>query len=240
MDFNSTIDLIIKDLQEAVKIIDDLKKYQGIPVLQVELAKAKCKSAGEVIALLKTMDIDSLIVKTAEKQPVIVNDKEIVIEKKKTSGLQKPVITKTVEPEKTETFISEVNTPVEVNKTESVQSHKKEQSVVTLGESFTNQPGSFNDTLSNQKNEEGLTEMLKSKPIKNLSEAIGLNDRFLFIREIFNGSSEAFNTAIARLDSAESINDAKAVIMSYTGDNQENEAVKQLIDLVKRKLPADE
>ncbi len=240
MDFNSTIDLIIKDLQEAVKIIDDLKKYQGIPMLQVELAKAKCKSAGEVIALLKTMDIDSLIVKTEEKQPVIVKDKEIVIEKKKPSGPQKPVITETAEPEKTETLIAEVNPAVEVIKAESVQSPKKEQSVVTLGESFTNQPGSFNDTLSNQKNEEGLTEMLKSKPIKSLSEAIGLNDRFLFIREIFNGSSEAFNTAIARLDSAESINDAKAVIMSYTGDNQENEAVKQLIDLVKRKLPADE
>ena len=53
MDFNATIDLIIKDLQEAREIIDDLKKYQGVPVLQVELAKAKCKSAAEVIALLK-------------------------------------------------------------------------------------------------------------------------------------------------------------------------------------------
>ncbi len=53
MDFNATIDLIIKDLQEAREIIDDLKKCPGIPVLQVELAKAKCKSAGEVIALLK-------------------------------------------------------------------------------------------------------------------------------------------------------------------------------------------
>ena len=55
MDFNATIDLIIKDLDEAREIIDDLKKYPGVPVLQVELAKSKCKSAGEVIALLKTI-----------------------------------------------------------------------------------------------------------------------------------------------------------------------------------------
>jgi hypothetical protein len=53
MDFNATIDLIIKDLIEASEIIDDLKKYPGVPVLQVELAKAKCRSAGDVIALLK-------------------------------------------------------------------------------------------------------------------------------------------------------------------------------------------
>jgi hypothetical protein len=55
MDFNATIDLIIKDLDEAREIIDDLKKYPGVPVFQVELAKSKCKSAGEVIALLKSL-----------------------------------------------------------------------------------------------------------------------------------------------------------------------------------------
>jgi hypothetical protein len=46
MDFNTTIDLIIKDLNEASEIIDDLKKYPGVPALQVELAKSKCRSAG--------------------------------------------------------------------------------------------------------------------------------------------------------------------------------------------------
>ena len=45
MDFNSTVDLIIKDLNEALKIIDDFKNYPGVPLLQVELAKSKCKSA---------------------------------------------------------------------------------------------------------------------------------------------------------------------------------------------------
>ena len=57
MDFNATIDLIIKDLNDASSIIDDLKKYPGVPVLQVELAKSKCRSAGEVIALLKSINI---------------------------------------------------------------------------------------------------------------------------------------------------------------------------------------
>ncbi len=53
MDFNSTIDLIIQDLKAASEIIDDLKKYPGVPALQVELAKSKCRSAGEVIGMLK-------------------------------------------------------------------------------------------------------------------------------------------------------------------------------------------
>ena len=56
MDFNATIDLIIKDLNDAREIIDDLKKIPGVPALQVELVKSKCKSAAEVIALIKTMN----------------------------------------------------------------------------------------------------------------------------------------------------------------------------------------
>ncbi|MBI5008973.1 MAG: hypothetical protein HZB98_04865, partial [Bacteroidia bacterium] len=55
MEFNATIDLIIKDLNDACRIIDDLKSYPGVPEIQVELAKAKCKSAGDVIALLKSI-----------------------------------------------------------------------------------------------------------------------------------------------------------------------------------------
>ncbi len=67
MDFNATIDLIIKDLKEASDIIDDLKKYPGVPALQVELAKLKCRSAGECIAILKNLKETSSLV---EKEPV--------------------------------------------------------------------------------------------------------------------------------------------------------------------------
>ena len=70
MDFNATIDLIIKDLDEAREIIDDLKKYPGVPALQVELAKSKCKSAGEVIALLKSLRDNVPIVKEEPIQPL--------------------------------------------------------------------------------------------------------------------------------------------------------------------------
>jgi hypothetical protein len=67
-----------------------------------------------------------------------------------------------------------------------------------------------------------------------------VNDKFLFIREIFDGNKDAYTQAISRLDNAESLTDARAVIMSYTGDSNENEAVIQLLDLVKRKLTSNE
>ncbi len=73
-----------------------------------------------------------------------------------------------------------------------------------------------------------------------MSDAIGLNDRFLFISEIFDGNKDSYNQAISRLDKAENLQDAMAIIMSYTGEKHENEAVVQLLDLVRLKFPSNE
>jgi len=73
-----------------------------------------------------------------------------------------------------------------------------------------------------------------------LKEAIGVNDKFLFIKEIFKNDKDAYNLAISRLEQATNIEDAKAIIMSYTGNDRISGAVKQLLDIVKPKLHQNE
>ncbi|HOW39445.1 MAG TPA: hypothetical protein PL123_02800, partial [Bacteroidales bacterium] len=109
-----------------------------------------------------------------------------------------------------------------------------------IADKFVNIPASLNEQLGGRKAEEDVTEIIKSKPISSLREAIGINDRFLFQREIFNGDNKAYDQVISRMEAAESVEDAKAVLISFTGTNAENEAVKQLMDLVKRKLGLNE
>jgi hypothetical protein len=235
MEFNATIDLIIRDLEEAVKIIDDLKKYPGIPVLQVELAKAKCKSAGEVIALLKTMDLNSTPVLLGSVQKVIEPEEQPVAEKKKAGKTTKQEPPD--EPVKIETPPAEAIISPIINHIEPTHTSPAEHTTSVIGDTFSHLSARFNEQQVIRKTED---ELFKSKPLSSLSEAIGINDRFLFVREIFDGKNDAYSQAIARLDKAENVSDARAVIMSYTGDNKENEAVKQLIELVKRKLHSNE
>ncbi len=201
MDFKSTIDLIIKDLNEASEIIDDLKKYPGVPALQVELAKSKCKSAGEVISLLKNLS-DYVPVKQET-----IQEKQIVIP-------HIPAPEKKIQPQEPE---------------------KKTQSTPIVADKFGHVPDNYKETPEVSK-----PKHLKVKPVASLSEAIGINDRFLFIREIFDGNKDIYSQAIARLDKAENLDDAMAIIMSYTGEKPENEAVAQLLDIVRLKLPDNE
>jgi hypothetical protein len=102
------------------------------------------------------------------------------------------------------------------------------------------QSDTLNEQFGNLLDENDLNASIKLKPLVNLSDAIGVNDKFLFIREIFNGSPEAYNQAIKKLDETESLADAKAIILSYTGENTESEATIQLFDLLKRKFPGNE
>ena len=196
MDFNATIDLIIKDLNEASEIIDDLKKYPGVPALQVELAKSKCRSAGDVIALLKSIG------------DVIPVRNEKVQEKEKEPEIKKSEI------KSTETFI--------------------------LADKFTPSSDLYDEQSASTKAENNLSDHLKVKSITSLSDAIGISDKFLFMGEIFDGNKAAYAQAISKLDKAESLEDATAIIMSYTGQNAENEAVVQLLELVKLKLSSNE
>ena len=97
----------------------------------------------------------------------------------------------------------------------------------------------FNEQLGSVNNEDDISARHKNKPVVNLSDAIGLNDKFLFIREIFDGRRVSYDEAIARLNKVDNLPDAKAIILSFTDEGDDNEVVKQLLDLVKRKLPPD-
>ncbi len=109
-----------------------------------------------------------------------------------------------------------------------------------VADKFINRTTSFHEQLGELIRDNDGVDLNKKIQLEHLTEAIGVNDRFLFIREIFNDNQEAYAQAISRLEDAENIADAKAIIMSYTGVNNENEAVNQLLELVKRKISSDE
>ncbi len=244
MDFNSTIDLIIKELNEASDIIDDLKRYPDVPVLQVELAKLKCKNAGDVIALLKTMKNIPPVQASAPARPEpvikseVVHPEKPVIQEEISLQVSKP---KKETPPRENTVQLPVTSPSEKRKEKEKEKEIiKEQEAQIIADKFAGSQPSFYDKLGSAGIEEELADKLQSVPIQSLSDAIGLNDKFLFIREIFSGNSSEYLKAIDRLEKVSTLADARAVIMSYTGENSENEAVGQLLELVKRKLHTNE
>jgi len=194
MDFDKTVDLIIRDLEEAREIIDDLKSYNEVPAIQIELAKSKIRNAAEVISLFKSLKPDA---RSAKAESPLRSERL-------TPDARRPVPSfdeKTHEPEIKTIADSSI-----------------------LADRFNDLHDSLNEAIG----------------LDNLSKAIGINDRFLFIRELFDGNTDTYNHAISKIDEAQNFSDAKATMISLAGDKSESEAGKQLLDLVKRKFPGDE
>lgn len=79
---------------------------------------------------------------------------------------------------------------------------------------------------------------IQKPSIQDLTKAIGLNDKFLYANELFDGNMQEYSIAIQQLNGAGSLESA----MDYFSNLQqlyewdmEKETVKQLIDLVDRR-----
>lgn len=78
-------------------------------------------------------------------------------------------------------------------------------------------------------------EMNHSK-IRSLREGIGLNDKFLMIRDLFDGDDEAYDEAISELDTMETMDDCMIHIIENYAWNPDTEGSKFIMQLLERKL----
>jgi hypothetical protein len=90
----------------------------------------------------------------------------------------------------------------------------------------------LNDTIGETKSAEPL---LTSGPISSLRAAIGLNDRFLFIREIFGNNTDKYNRVIDQLDKLETQQQAVELLKANI-TLQKNETSMKFVDLLKRRF----
>lgn len=70
--------------------------------------------------------------------------------------------------------------------------------------------------------------------IEHLSSAFGLNEKLMFIRELFNGSSDAFNQAISVVDELHSFEEAKLVLNDIALSNDWNLDEQATLDFVNK------
>ena len=72
--------------------------------------------------------------------------------------------------------------------------------------------------------------------IKELRAAIGLNDKFLMIRDLFGGDAERYEATIDTLDEFDDLDECIIYIVENFRWNPDLEASKLLISLIERKL----
>jgi len=99
---------------------------------------------------------------------------------------------------------------------------------------------SINDTFAGDAPKKTVADKLSRQPIKDLKSAIGLNQKFLFMNDLFEGENEIFNNAINKINSFNTLPEAIAFIDSDLSSawDKENSSVLNFMDLVERRFMA--
>ena len=79
------------------------------------------------------------------------------------------------------------------------------------------------------------SELLRNEPVTDLRRAIGINDRFLLIRDLFGGDSAAYEAAIDALNGFDNLDDCMIYIAEHYAWNPNSDGAALLMELLERK-----
>ena len=108
---------------------------------------------------------------------------------------------------------------------------KKSESI--LGEVLNSEVKTVADTISAPENL--ASEVLRHTAPLKLEDSIGVNDRFLLIRDLFGGDAAAYNRAISELDNFGTFDECMLYIVENYDWDPYAEGAKLLIGLIERK-----
>lgn len=159
-----------------------------------------------------TLDVKEIAVVERENEPVI--------------AVQPLVISETPIVEEQE------SQPKVVVKQQEQKVQKEQDKTVRLGDKFAGIYKYLYDNFENQDE----SSFARYSAIDDINRAIGINDRFLFIKELFDGDKDLFGKTISTLNSCSSLDDALMYIHENFRWNSEEPAVKQLVLLLYRRF----
>lgn len=113
---------------------------------------------------------------------------------------EKVVVTRKTEPEKPVAKEEEPvkDDPININPLQDIPTLAHQQSVKELNELMSGQEPSLNDKLKEEVRE--VAHLLTDTPVRDLRRAIGINDRFVFISELFRGDEVMYERSIKTIN----------------------------------------
>lgn len=97
-----------------------------------------------------------------------------------------------------------------------------DENTATLAEAFLDEKQSLNDTVAAAQNEHTIGRMMGQRSLESLRVGIGLNDKFLFVNELFQGSMQNYEDALEKLDHCHSLQEAKTYLLSLADSHAWN------------------
>ncbi len=112
----------------------------------------------------------------------------------------------------------------------------------TIGESMKPNRPSLAEKFQDNTELKTVEKKISKKPLKDIKEAIGINDKFLLINELFKGNQHHYNQALQFFNLAEGFDEANGMfsrMKTELGWKEDSKATQILAELIQRRHPLE-
>ena len=247
MNKQKKINTLLKDIQDLYAIANRLEHEEQIHPLDIDLALSKVRNLYDLLLTIhpQTTYNPEYQNKETEKKSLAEekNEPAPLIEKEKSEPTKKPEEEKREfvieEPPKPKEKLKEEKPPIEEETSNSSQKKETQQEGSPIVADKFQSRKFIHDNMAQKKSKKDVSSKMQSKPIQDIASAISLNDKFIFIRELFNGNKEQYLETIQVLNNFDTYENALSFLQENFDWDEENPNFERLIELVKRKFTAN-
>jgi hypothetical protein len=241
MSYNQTFEIIIKDIQDIEKLVGNFKNYSRIPKIELDLSLSKLRNVYDLLLMFREAEEEIALSNENFEfiKDIPVGEKDVKPENLNLSEAINPEPATQVEKKMAADPEPEFTPPIE-NKPVPNEGHtikmeeKIQEEIVAIK---TQKKKEFiNEKLGEQTKKDDLTSRFQTGPIEQIAGSMGINDKFFFIRELFECVANKFRLTMDILDDASDFNAAYDYLVSNFDWDMESSNVRQLLNLIRRKF----
>jgi len=236
------LDIIMSNLRRLYEDFYELNKIN----LQFK-AEVSEENMGDFEFESSEKELVTIIADPMPIREIVVEKKEPEPEKQSEPVQEKVVVEEKPEPEIIPEVIQTAPEKVEHVKPEPVKTSGKKGATadlfadaenVTVADKYKSEKKSFHDKISGANTDKTLADTLLN-PIGDLRTGIGVNDRFVFINELFSGSMNDYQVAIEEINNQPDLAHAEQIISELKrvlNWKESSESIGRLLGFVRRRF----
>lgn len=243
---NKQWDSLLLNIEKCKNDVDYIyQNHSDVPTIEIDIALEKLSSIYDKLLSIKLnstineeygfLSKNSSIISKIIKESVFKQQQEKIetkqkniefVEEKKTKGSE---ITEEIKSSQTQIEKKE-------NINDEIISKFNTTSNKTVAESFNQKTLTIGEMMASMYKKNDIATLQQLKPIKDLKQAISVNDKIMFIKEIFNNDADKYNTTLTEINSCQNLDEALEIIKQKVEINSENPVMQQWLELIYRRF----
>ncbi|MGD2033636.1 MAG: hypothetical protein PVF73_01165 [Bacteroidales bacterium] len=221
MEFKNTAEVLHAQAKEVIDLITRIENSGDLHAIEFDLLLEKLRNIYDLVYEMKES-----VVGRSEDRPSGELRKEAVKEKVMESVKEGDLAMKE----------KETNENPEENKTkDDPDSGVTGKKTAFVSDRFRTKP-TLNEEMAGRSGKENLSSQLNLTPINSIAGAIGLNEKFELINELFDGDKAKFERTLEVLNQADSFVEAYNYLEENFNWDMDSVYVQRILELIRRKL----